>query len=432
MTRDIKLVVEAQKSTLIVDDTIEQVFEEGSVSEQAKARADLIRQKLNSGFLRQLIIDLKENQKPISGISDEDFILVSKLVGSVTSEVGRAIIGLSVLQCCIKAICPEQSIRLHKAGSGWERNFSWTEGISMRTIDKSFITPTLREFNLLKLNADGFMMTRSLAENYPYSPVYKAAIRGAKVQWVELVELLETNKISGQKALELIISLLINRSEVFEKIASTCLEQANSFSIKHNNLADYLSVFKRLVHEVEYSARIFEIVLHSAFQSLSELNLIDGYLSPLSQMRSANKKHKNIADIEILYSKQGRLIEQAYDAKFEKANLREEIEELSEKLGSHPDCKVAGFICSSQPVISDEMKNRIADIEELHGLDISLQSFDDWSEELLKNIPKNIRFEFVKLWLNCLTLSLCQRKRDIAPIDEPCEAWVETLTKLLR
>lgn len=34
-------------------------------------------------------------------------------------------------------------------------------------------------------------MTRSLAENYPYSPVYKANIRGARLEWLSIVEAIE-------------------------------------------------------------------------------------------------------------------------------------------------------------------------------------------------------------------------------------------------
>ena len=199
----------------------------------------------------------------------------------------------------------------------------------------------------------------------------------------------------------------------------------------HHHLILIITLFKKLIFSVDYSARVFEIVLHSSFQSLSELKLIDGYLSPLSQMRSANKKHKNIADIEILHSKNGNLIKQAYDAKFGKTDLREELEELSEKLASHPDCDFAAFICSSQPVISKEMKNRIIDIEDLHGLNIALYSFEDWVKEIFTQIPDKMRIEFVQLWLICLSGSLCQKRRNIAPIDEPCEAWVESLSKLL-
>jgi len=91
------------------------------------------------------------------------------------------------IQLTIKSISPEQSIRLHKGSSS--TSFSWKEGISMRVLDKNYITPLLRKYKLLRLNADGFMMTRTLAENYPYSQVYKAAIRGAKKEWLQKLHL---------------------------------------------------------------------------------------------------------------------------------------------------------------------------------------------------------------------------------------------------
>lgn len=71
----------------------------------------------------------------------------------------------------------------------------------LASLDKQYVTPVLRKYDLLRLNADGFMMTRSLAENYPYSPLYKANIRGARQEWLNLVEEVETNKISPEAAL---------------------------------------------------------------------------------------------------------------------------------------------------------------------------------------------------------------------------------------
>ncbi|OQX14013.1 MAG: hypothetical protein BWK73_10625 [Thiothrix lacustris] len=49
---------------------------------------------------------------------DEQYqALLTKLADSVTSEVGRALVDLTVLQLTIKAISPEQNIRLHKGGN---------------------------------------------------------------------------------------------------------------------------------------------------------------------------------------------------------------------------------------------------------------------------------------------------------------------------
>ena len=138
---------------------------------------NLIRNQLEDGFLQRIIETSMSDPSVILDIDDNHKMLLDDLVDSVTSEVGRAIVGLTVLQLSVKTICPEQDIRLHK-GSATNTGFSWKEGISMRTIDKNFITPALRSYGLLSFNADGFMMTRSLAENYPYSKFYKASIRG--------------------------------------------------------------------------------------------------------------------------------------------------------------------------------------------------------------------------------------------------------------
>ena len=58
-----------------------------------------------------------------------------------------------------------------------------------------------------------------------------------------------------------------------------------------------VAFLKSFVDNSPYSARLFEIALHSLFQALEDQMVLDGYLKPLCQMRSANKKHGNIGDI---------------------------------------------------------------------------------------------------------------------------------------
>ena len=320
-------------------------------------------------------------------IDDKNMGLVKDLVESVTSEVGRALIGITVMQLCIKSICPEQSVRLHKGGRATGTNFSWKEGISMRTLDKNYITPLLREFDLLRLNADGFMMTRSLAENYPYTELYKAALRGAKIEWLDIIEALEDGKLNPLGGLKFLISLLINRSNKFIELSNTCLAEISIFLKKKKpspeNIKDIIESF---VETSEYSARAFEIAIYAAYIALDEIELVDGFLKPLSQMRSANKKHGNIGDIEILESQRGMTIIQSFDAKYGKSNLREELEELSEKLTYHPECKVASFITNHTPLKSKEIVNRASDIQALHDCQIQIQSFSEWHSDMISLI----------------------------------------------
>lgn len=109
-------------------------------------------------------------------------------------------------------------------------SFSWRDGISMRSLDKQYITPTLRQYDLLRLNADGIMMTRSLAENYPYSIVYKANIRGARREWINIVEAIEANEIATEIALHYLLSQLLNQAKVFKDLALQTLDNLKKLS----------------------------------------------------------------------------------------------------------------------------------------------------------------------------------------------------------
>ena len=95
-------------------------------------------------------------------------------------------------------------------------------------------------------------------------------------------------------------------------------------------------------------------------------------------MRSANKKHGNIGDIEISASKNGLSIIEAWDAKFGKTYLRDELEELSDKLESHSETELVGFITDETPNLGKEIEKRVKELEDVFNLSINILSFDDW------------------------------------------------------
>ncbi len=129
------------------------------MNQAAKTRYRKIISELSAGYLEKQIIICRDNSSNLdfSELTQEEKNLLDRLVQSVTSEVGRALVGLTILQLCVKSIEPEQNIRLHK-GSAGIRDFSWCDCISMRSLDKQYITPVLRKYELLRLNADGFMI----------------------------------------------------------------------------------------------------------------------------------------------------------------------------------------------------------------------------------------------------------------------------------
>lgn len=423
-----KLTILPDRSILELDG-ITQTFLEGAQSPEAVLRVRRIKEVLASGFLDRIIEDEKAEPSCLK-LDDKDLDCLSSLVDSVTSETGRALVGLTVMLASIKMIEPQQSIRLHKGGGGGE-NFSWREGVSMRTLDKPYVTPTLRKYGLLSLNADGFMMTRSLAENYPYSRLYKAALRGAKAAWLDIVDRLELGHLDPEAALRALIGLLLNRTAEFSSLADEALRLTKLFS-ESAKAEGIISFLAKYIATDDYSARLFEVAIHSGFQILDEKGILGGYLKPLSQMRSANKKHKNVGDIEIEVAPESRVITEAWDTKFGKSDLREEVEELYEKLKGQPQCSVAGFITDLEPVISDRLALRIAQIEEALGgrTTIKIMSFDDFVH---KYFASRIDLaELAPLWINAFVGSLAQRRRAQAPIDEPCHDWLRGYIEMIR
>lgn len=405
-------------------------FNEGKTSKEAKRRLALIKAKLEEGFLENIIKECQNPEIKLESVNDDQAKIIENLVNSVTSEVGRAIVGLTVLQLTIKAIIPKQSIRLHKGGHS-DRDFSWTEGIPMRNIDANYITPILRKYDLLKLNKYGFMMTRSLAENYPYSKLYKAAIRGARNEWLEIIDEVERGELDSLTALKKLIITLVHKSATFTDLTDKAFKYLQSFERTNPSFEACFFIIRSFVERTTYSARVFEVVIHSFYQLLQEERCLLGYLKPMSQMRSANKKHGNIGDIEVLEKEGGMEILEAWDAKYGKSYLRDELEELDDKLKRHPETILAGFITDQTPDLRPEILQRVEEIEEVNGVEILIMEFREWVEYNLERNAlegKNIGLR----WLNLIAESICQKRREFAPIDEPTTEWVESFIDCLK
>ncbi|MEE1130219.1 MAG: hypothetical protein UHX00_01175 [Caryophanon sp.] len=247
----------------------------------------------------------------------------------------------------------------------------------MRSLDKNYITPTLRKYNLLKLNADGFMMTRSLAENYPYSTLYKAAIRGAKAHWTQIVELLETNQLPALDALNYLLMLLSNRSDKFLALTDATLERVNNYIQTNPTLIDIEEFMLQFIQNSSYSARVFEVALHSFMQVMDELHIFEGRLKPLTQMRSANKKHGNLGDVEIVSPLNEYSIFESWDAKYGKPYLRDELDELEEKLEIHHETKLAGFVVDTNPNVKHEIREKLHELNEFSSTRVCIFSFNE-------------------------------------------------------
>ena len=410
-----------------------ELFHEGVISNEAKKRSKQIKDSFEGGFLDDLIVRLKKGEIVCGAdkVSLDTQTHLRQLVDLVTSEVGRALIGLTVMQLSIKTIAPGQSIRLHKASSN-RGSFSWVEGVSMRTLDKNYVTPTLRRHDLVRLNADGFMMTRSLAENYPYSTLYKAQLRGARDQWLSMVEALEKGITDPRESLLFLLALLLNAASEFSSEASSLVNLCDKKMLKIRTHNEVQRILAKHAASSDYAARLLEISMHSLLQAAVECGALgDVTLNPLSQMRSANKKHGNVGDIELL---EGGEIVESWDAKYGKGYLREEIEEAAEKIPDHGSIRIVGFVTNVDIQRIFELDQRIQDLAELHGVDFVIVPYAEWVESIFKRCIDSTmisELELAKSWIKAYVYTLAQRKREVAPIDEPCLEWVRLLHKEL-
>jgi hypothetical protein len=420
------LKVTEDTSELVYDDGSTTAFKEGKPNQAAIARLANIKAGFTTGFLAKSLEESKKFKAP-GGLTKEIINSCDELVDGVSQELGRALMGISILQMAIKSIEPGQSIRLHKGGSG---DFSWVDGISMRTLDSSFLIPFLRANSLLSINSYGVFMTRGLAENYPYSKVYKAALRGPKKSWLEVVEFLEGNPGNSKDLLLYALSKLSARSSKFDEIVIETQKSLQTWSKSKPNMKSTESLVEKFLVDAPNAARLLEICIHSFIYTLGENYSNDLHLKPMTQMRSANKKAKNIGDIELSEDDAGNLIIESWDAKFGTHYYLDELDFLLEKLADHPECKRAGFITDKSFKLDRETKDKIEYIREAFGVEVQILGLADWVKYAV-NEAGSKPDAVARDWVSNIYSYLALKLKDQAPIDEPTDRWLNALSNVL-
>lgn len=373
-------------------------------------------------------------------LSAEWVATFEKMADSITASHGRAMAAIAVIQLAIKAIEPDQSIRLTKgepprksarpkAETGDDGDdFSWVEGLSMRGLSSRYFVPFLRNYGLVFGNKYGPFMTRAYSENYPYSPMYKAVLRGPRKEWDRIVEGLEDGSLNPKDGFVLLCSLLTNKSAAFERTAHETMLAASHYLSTKPGLPKIKGLIGNHVRNSMNSARLLEIAAHSLLQALYPLQFGSAYrVRTLSQMRSANLKAGNVGDVELVDPTSGKVLE-AWDAKAGKITLDVELGELKDKLARNRGVVKAGFILDSPVKLAPTSAVHIADIRKATGTDVAVLSLEDWADAQIATAsdpPDKIAVE----WLRAYVESLCQLRRDRAPIDEPSGPWVEGLRK---
>lgn len=334
--KEIHLDVYLDRQELHMSNVVKTYYE-GMQSAAAKQRYEKIKETLSTDFLQRKLDGL--DSVDFSELSVKNRQLLEALVNGVSSEKGRGLLGVAFLQLVIKTITPEQSVRLHKS-SNQRGNFSWKDGISMRTLNSKYTGKFLKDNGLLNSNKFGSFMTRTLAENYPFSKLYKAEIRGPFDEWIDIVDAIEDNTMPAELALSYLMLLLKRNADAFKTLANDTIGLASAY--KNRTFENIENLLKTFYDSTYGKARAFEVVMHGLMQAKAEMDAIgDWELVPLSQMRSANKKHGNVGDIELSSDE---IIVEAWDAKYGKTYLLDELDELRDKLIDNPGVEVAGFV----------------------------------------------------------------------------------------
>jgi hypothetical protein len=272
-----------EKHFILTDaaNNIVKLWSQGKQSKEAQERYKKVQEALEQDFFQQKIEEarLPEVAEQLeTRLSEVHKKAIEEIIGAVTDQAGRALVDILILQLVVKVICPEQDIRLHKANNN-PSAFSWTEGISMRSLDSGHIIPTLRAYDLLRINQYGGYMTRSFAENYPYTLFYKAEIRGAKRQgkqrWLEIIDDLENGKLDAQTALLYVLQLLWKYSEAFSNLTQRTLKGLQAWLSKQESLSLHRATGLIAQHfeKSETKARLLEVAIHAFLQALNDLGI---------------------------------------------------------------------------------------------------------------------------------------------------------------
>ena len=89
-----------------------------------------------------------------------------------------------------------------------------------------------------------------------------------------------------------------------------------------------------------------------------------------------------------------------------------------------------GFVTNVEIQRTSEIDQRINDLSELHGVSFEIISYNQWVDNIFNMCVDSKMVEesqLAKSWIESYVYTLAQRKRDVAPIDEPCIGWVQIL-----
>ena len=277
-------------------------------------------------------------------------------------------------------------------------------------------------------------MTRTFAENYPYTLFYKAEISGPKRKWLELIDDLEEKKIDAEAALLYVLGLLWKSSEQFSHLVTAVLTSLNEWNLRSTNLRieEVATIIKLHINKSEARARLLEVAMHALLQASEDLRVdLSGALKALMPMRTANLKHRNFGDVEVMA---GDFVVESWDAKYDNPYLSDALDVFLEKIrGKNISELTFGYVLLPEKKNYSDVDQKVTAIEEEYGIKVQILSFDEWTQQQVMRARANEVSEesLAQAWLSAYVESLALRRETRAPIDEPTYDWLRSLQEVL-
>lgn len=338
------------------------------------------------------------------GIAEQVKILGKK----ISSQKGVFTVLVTLLTH--KILHSEQDIRYHQS--------NLENGFSGRTIDKKYITPTLKELHLTSMAESGWL-TRSLEQPYPYTLDYNGKISNKKVKkaFLEVLDYVERFPRTAQNLLRLVLhqAILIREKQ---KVKVVPLQSPEKLSIQ--NAINGLAIHINTNYRIAGGSKLPVLAFYAIYQML--LNEVKRYenctLADLGSHTASDKTSKSSGDIEVLKNdKYYETVEVKLDKAIDANMVRVAIKKI------HKFNLTRYYILSNVGINQDELvaiQKLIDETKEKHGCQIIINGILPTIKYYLRLV--NDTEEFLNRYAN-----LIEADKELKIIHK--EKWNEIIQK---
>lgn len=310
-----------------------------------------------------------------------------------------------------KIVHPAQDIRNHQT--------QIEGGFSGRSMDTSYITPTLKELNLPSMAESGWL-TRSLEQPYPYTLDYEGKISNTLVKkaFLELIDDLQVKNINPRYVLVELLKKCIHIQEK-NKIVIFALKNRETLTI--SNVMRILNEQFSFNYATFGGSKLPVLAFYAIYQIL--LKEVARYqlcsLKPLGSHTASDRTSKSAGDIEIF--KENQLFE-AIEIKLNKAIDANMVRIVQEKTQRYNPTRY--YILSYYEISNkdkDDIDRIIDEVKHTHGCQIvanGLMATLKYYFRLINNLE-----EFISLYSQ-----LIEQDKELKNIHK--ETWNNLLMEL--